>query len=104
MIATHWSGHFNSTSNLYKNYSDIIQALQLVSKNKTLKNEERAMAVGVLPQMKGGEENEDFYMLMEVLKPIDIVVKTLQSPKENLSSAVGVISEVRGELVSTRDG
>ena len=60
------------------------------------------MAVGVLHQMKGDEEKEDFLfvnrMLMEVLKPIDIVVKTLLSSKENLSSAVGVISGVREEF------
>ena len=108
LIATCWSGHFNSTSHLDTNYNDIIQALQLASKNKKLKSEERSMAVGVLHQMKGDEENEDFLlvncMLMEVLKPIDIVVKTLQSSKENLSSAVGVISAVREELVSTRGG
>ena len=93
-IATRWSGHFNSTSYVYKHYSDIIQALQLGSKNKKLKIEERAMAMGHSHQMKGDEEHEDFLfvncMLMEVLKPIDIVVNTLQPSKGNLSSAVGV--------------
>ena len=42
----------SSTIHVYKNYGDI-QALQLASKNKKLKSEERAMAIGQLHQMKG---------------------------------------------------
>jgi hypothetical protein len=76
LIETRWSGHFESTSHVHRNYGDLIQALMVASKNKKLSDEDRAQTTGRLSLM---EEKEDHNfitcMLMDVLKPIDIVVK-----------------------------
>ena len=106
LIATRWSGHFDSTSHVNKNYGQIIKALHLACKNKKLKSEERALAIGLVNQMAGGEGDDSFVflncLLMEILTPINIVVKTLQSSHENLHSAIQVVNAVREDLRSTR--
>ena len=90
LIATRWSGHHDGTNHVNKNYKDIIHALRLASTNKKLKSEDRALAIGLLSQMEGDGEDESFVlvncMLVQVLKPINIVVKQSQSSHENLSS------------------
>ena len=105
LIATRWSGHFDSTNHVNKNYGQILKALHLACKNKKLKSEERALAIGLVNQM-GGEGDEVFLfincLLMEILTPINIVVKTLQSSQENLHSAIQVVNAVREDLKSTR--
>ena len=105
LIATRWSGHFDSTNHVNKNYGQILKALHLACKNKKLKSEERALAIGLVNQM-GGEGDEVFIfincLLMEILTPINIVVKTLQSSQENLHSAIQVVNAVREDLKSTR--
>ena len=57
--------------------------------------------------MEGDGENESFVlvncMLVQVLKPINIVVKQLQSSHENLSSALSVLTGAREELTSMRE-
>lgn len=104
LIETRWSGHYDSTNHVNQNYKDLIHALRLASNNKKLKSEERALALGLLHQMMEYREDEHFVfincMLMQVLKPINIVVKQLQSSSENLSSAV--INRAREELTSIR--
>ena len=104
LIITRWSGHHDSTNHVNNNYGDLIKALRLASNNKKLKSEDRALALGLLHQM---DEDEDFVfvncMLMQVLKPINIVVKQLQSPGENLSSAVGVINSTREQMICIRE-
>ena len=44
LIETRWSGHYDSVNQVYKNYGDLIQALQMVSKSKSKKldSEDRA--------------------------------------------------------------
>ena len=42
-------------------------------------------------------------MLVEVLKPMNIVVKQLQLSGESVSSAIDVINGIRDELISTRE-
>ena len=107
LIATRWSGHHDSTNHVNKNYKDIIHDLRLASTNKKLKSENRALAIGLLNQMEGDGEDESFVlvncMLVQVLKPINIVVKQLQSSHENLSSALSVLTGAREELTSMRE-
>ena len=55
--------------------------------------------------MAGAEGDDSFVflncLLMEILTPINIVVKTLQSSHKNLHSAIQVINAVREDLRST---
>ena len=107
LIATRWSGHLDSTSHVHKNYSKLMHALSIASKSKKLKSEDKAVAIGLLSQMGDCEEDPAFVfvncMLMDVLKPINTVVKTLQSPKKNFISAFNVVNQVRNDVKSKRD-
>ncbi|CAB4015919.1 zinc finger MYM-type 1 [Paramuricea clavata] len=106
LIETRWSGHFESTSHVHKNYGDLIQALMVASKNKKLSGEDRAQATGLLSLMEDNEDHVFVFitcMLMDVLKPIDIVVKQLQSPDENLISALHVVNAVKDDIKSKRE-
>ena len=97
LIATRWSGHHDSTHQVNNNYGDLINALRSASINKKLKSGDRALVLGLLHQI---EEDEMFVFvncMLEVLKPINLVVKQLQSTGENLSSAVGVINCINGK-------
>lgn len=104
LIETRWSGHFESTNHVNKNFGDLIQALKIVSKSRSrsVKSEDRALAIGLLHQLEGDEDNRMFVfvncMLMEVLKPINIIVKQLQSSSENIVSALSVVNAVRDYL------
>lgn len=102
LIETRWSGHFDSTKNIYKNYSEIVNALLIASKSRKLKCEDRAVAIGLLSQIGNGEENPIFLfincLMFNLLQPVDIVVKTLQSPTENAVSAFTIIREVNNDL------
>ena len=109
LIETRWSGHYDSVNQVYKNYGDLIQALQMVSKSKSKKldSEDRALARGLFHQMEG-DSNDDLFiftncMPMEELKPVNIIVKQLQSSSENIVSALSVIHAVRDYLKSTRE-
>lgn len=107
LIETRWSGHFESTSHVNKNYANVLEALRAASKNKKLKSEDRALAIGLLSQMGDNEEDPVFVfincLLMDVLKPIDIVVKTLQSPDENFISALDIVNSVQEDIKSKRE-
>ena len=55
-----------------------------------------------------GNGNDDLFiftncMLMKVLKPINIIIKQLQSSSENIVSALSVVNAVRDDLKSTRE-
>ena len=106
LIETRWSGHYESTKHVNNNYGDLIQALLVASKNKKLSGEDKAQAIGRLNQMDD-DENHSFAfincMLMKVLKPIDIIVKQLQSVHENFISALEVIKSVKEEIKSERE-
>ena len=71
-----------------------------------MKSEERALAIDLVNQVAGGEGDDSFVflncLLMEILTPINIVVKMLQSSHENLHSAIQVVNAVREDLRSTR--
>ncbi|CAB3993665.1 zinc finger MYM-type 1 [Paramuricea clavata] len=97
LIETRWSGHYDSTSHVNKNYGDLIQALIVASKNKKLSAEDKAQAIGLLNQMDDDEHHSFIFincMLMKVLKPIDIMVKQLQSVNENFITALEVVKSV----------
>lgn len=70
----------------------------MASGSKKLKFEDRALAIG----MGHNEEDPLFVfnkaMLMEVLKPIDIVIKQLKSSGEYLIPASGVIKCVQDDI------
>ena len=51
LIETRWSGHYESTCHVNKNYGDLIQALLVASKNNKLSAEDRAQAIELLNQM-----------------------------------------------------
>ena len=78
----------------------------MASKNKKLSGEDKAQAIGLLNQMDD-DENHSFVfincMLMKVLKPIDIIVKQLQSVNENFISVLEVINSVKEEIKSERE-
>ena len=101
LTETRWSGHFESTNHVNKNYGDVIQALFVTSRNKNLTSEDRVLA-------NGDNEGDPIflfinYMLMDVLKPIDIVVKQLQSSEENFISAQEVGNGVKDDINSKRE-
>ena len=104
LIATRWSGHHDSTMHINNNYGQVIEALRIASINRKLKSDDRALALGLLQQTN--VDKEFFFvncMLMEVLKPINIVVKQLQSPGESLSSALTVVNSTRNQLTCIRE-
>lgn len=98
LIATRWSGHYESTRHINKNFFDIVKCLNIAAKSTKLKSEDRAMAFGLLHQVK----NEQFVfvnaMLMEILTPINFMVKQLQSSSENITSAISVVKSTREDL------
>ena len=104
LIETRWSGHFDSTSHMNKNYGQVLKALNLACKSKKLRSEERAIAIGLINQMVSEDDSFPFIncMLMEILTPINIVVKSLQSAQENLTSALQIINSLRDDLNSKR--
>ena len=77
LIETRWSGLYESKKHVNNNYSDLIQAYLVASKNKKLSEEDKAQAIGLLNQMDD-DENHSFVfincMLMKVLNPINIIV------------------------------
>ena len=77
----------------------------MASKNRKLSGEDKAHAIGFLNQMDD-DEGHSFVsincMLMKVLKPIDIVVKQLQSINENFISASEVVNSVKEDIKSER--
>ena len=93
LIETRWSGHFESVSHINNNYGDITHALAGTSKSKKLDSEDRAPAFGLLHQMCGNNNLFIFLncMLTEILKPVNIIVKQLQSSSENIVSALSVV-------------
>ncbi len=103
LIATRWSGHYDSVLHVSNNYSDITHALALAARSRQLNSEDKALALGLLSQTS----NDQFLflncMLLKVLKPINIIVKQLQSSTENIVSALTVINSVREDLVMMRD-
>ena len=65
------------------------------------------LAHGLFHRMEG-DSNDDLFiftnsMPMEELKPVNIIVKQLQSSSENIVSALSVIHAVRDDLKSTRE-
>lgn len=104
LIETRWSGHFDSVSHINKNYGEITQALAVASKSKKLDSDDQAQAIGLLTQMS--EDSFPFIncMLIKLLKPINIMVKQLQSSSENIVSALSVVNSVREELKEIRNG
>ena len=106
LIETRWSGHYDSTSHVNKNYGDLIQALIVASKHKKLSAEDKAQAIGLLSQMDDDKHHSFIFincMLMKVLKPIDIMVKQLQSVNENFISALDVVKSVKEDIKLERD-
>ena len=109
LIETRWSGHHDSVNHVHNNYGDLIKALEIVSKSRTKKvaSDDRTLAHGLLHQMEENGNNDLFIftncMLMEVLKPINIIVKQLQSSSEDIVTALSVVNAVRDDLKSTRD-
>ena len=109
LIETRWSGHYDSVNHVHNYYDDLIKALEIVSKSRTKKmaSDDRALAHGLLHQMEGNGNDDLFIftncMLMKVLKPINIIVKRLQSSSENIVSALSVVDAVRDDLKSTRE-
>ena len=93
-----WSLRKYKTRN---NYGDLIQALLVASKNRKLSGEDKAQAIGLLNQMEDDDEHSFIFincMLMKVLKPVDIVVKQLQSVNENFISALEVVNSVKEDI------
>ena len=96
-------------NHVHNNYGDLIKALEIVSKSRTKKaaSDDRALAHGLLHQMEGNGNDDLFIftncMLMKVLKPINIIVKQLQSSSENIISALSVVNAVRDDLKSTQE-
>ena len=109
LIETRWSGHFESTNHVHSNFGHLIQALKMLSKSRStkLKSEDRALAIGLLHQLEGDEYSGMFVfvncMLMEILKPLNIIVKQLQSSDENIISALSVVNAVRDDLKEKSD-
>ena len=102
LIDTRWSGHFDSTKNINQNYANIIEALKIASKSKKLKNDDRVVAIGLLSQIGHGKTDPTFVfincLLFNLLQPVNIAVKTLQSVNENAVSAFNIVNEVIGEI------
>lgn len=102
LIQTRWSGHFDSVLHINKNYSEITHALAIASKSVKLDTDDKALAIGLLSQM-----SDDLFpfincMLLTLLKPINIIVKQLQSSSENIVVALNVVNAVRHDLKEIR--
>ena len=67
-----------------------------------MKSEDRVLTIGLLHQLEGDEDSGMFVfvncMLMEIIKPLNIIVKQLQSSDENIISALSVVNAVRDNL------
>ena len=104
LVETRWSGHFESTYHVHSNFGHLIQALKSISKSRStkLKSEDRALAIRLLHQLEGDEDSGMYVfvncMLMDILKPLTIIVKQLQSSDENIMSALSVVNAVRDDL------
>ena len=104
LVETRWSGHVESTYHVHSNFGHLIQALTNFYKSRStkLKSEDHALAIGLLHQLEGDEDSGMFAfvncMLMEILKPLNIIVKQLQSSDENIMSALSVVNAVRDDL------
>lgn len=102
LIETRWSGHYDSVLHINKNYSEITHALAIASKSVKLETGDKALAIGLLSQM-----SDDLFpfincMLLTLLKPINIIVKQLQSSSENIVVALNVVNAVRHDLKEIR--
>ena len=106
LIETRWSGHYESVSHINKNFGDITHALAGVAFSKKLNSEDKAIATGLLEQMCRNDNLFMFLncMLKEILTPVNIIVKQLQSSSENIVSALSVVNSVRDNLKVTREG
>ena len=98
LIATRWSGHYESARHVNKNLSDIVECLKIASSNPKLKSEDRALALGLLQQIRKEQFVFVNAMLLEILTPINFMVKQLQSSSENITSAIAVVDCLRRDM------
>ena len=94
LIETRWSYHFDSAVHINNNYSDITYALALAVKSRHLNSEDKALALGLFSQISNDPFPFFNCMLLKVLKPINVIVKQLQSSNEDIVSALTVINAV----------
>ena len=94
LIETRWSVQFDSVVHINNNYSDITYALALAVKSRHLNSEDKALALGLFSQISNDPFPFFNCMLLKVLKPINVIVKQLQSSNEDKVSAFTVINAV----------
>ena len=92
LTETRWSGNFDSVPHVHKYMSDLAGAIaQAATSKKLALNEDKALATGVLHQICDRVFIFVDCMLQQILKPINIVVKQLQSSSKNVVSALNVM-------------
>ena len=94
LIETRWSYHFDSAVHINNNYNDITYALALAVKSGQFNSEDKALALGLFSQISNDPFPFFNCMLLKVLKPINVIVKQLQSSNEDIVSALTVINAV----------
>ena len=103
LIDTRWSGHMESSKSIKDNYSEIKEALEISTTNRKLDSGQRALAHGLLSQIKEFQFICLTCYVVKVLGLLDILNKILQSSKESIVSAMTVVKSTRKDLKSLRN-
>jgi len=98
LIPTRWSGHYNATKHILKNYDEILQCLEDVVNNKMFSAEIVIQAVG----LKQVVLNKDFLFsavfmdkILGILHPVEVV---FQSKSVSFTDAVKIIKATKLNL------
>lgn len=91
VLDTRWSGHFDATVTILKNYSEVIHALNAVVISKKISTEEKAIATGLRQIVK----SDSFLICALIMKKILGILKPadsfLQSKENDVNSAIILI-------------
>ena len=103
LVDTRWSGHLDAAKSFENNYVEIRKTSKSSTTNKTLEQEQRASADGLLTQISKRVFVSLNCYIGKILKIMDILNKILQSSKESLLSALNAVQSTREEFQSLRN-